>query len=292
MQLDYIRSFVEVVTQASVTKAAAALRLSKSTVSEHIRALERSLGTQLLLTTTRKISLTPVGRSYYEQCAATLAELEAAGERARKQQSQPLGTLKISAPVEMAVYFLGPHLLAFSNQYPALRIELDLSSRNIDLRAEGFDIALRLGVIDDADLVVRPLATFERHLFASPAYLERTGRPAMPADLHQHRCLVFPRLGETAIWKLTRGRQAVNLEVGGPVSVNNLSFVFEAIVSGFGIGILPQFISEKAEAEGLICKVLPEWAVARSNLSAVTPTRHVLARTQVFIEFLKARLNA
>ncbi len=289
MQLDYVRAFVSAASHASVTKAAAELGVSKSTVSDHIRALERDLGSQLLLTTTRKISLTPVGRTYYEQCAKALAELAAAGAQVKDLQSKPAGTLRISAPVEMSIHFLGPHLLAFSEQHPEIPLELSLSSQNVDFREGGYDVALRMGTGADKDLVARPIASFSRHLYASHAYLQRMGKPDRPMQLTNHRCIVFPKPGPVTTWNLTRGKQSVDVKVGGPLSVNSIGFVHEAIVRGFGIGVLPQFMGAKAAADGLIGKVLSDWQVAGSTLNAVTPTRKILARTRVFIDFLQER---
>jgi DNA-binding transcriptional LysR family regulator len=292
MQLDYIRAFVSAASHASITKAAATLGLSKSTVSEHIRSLERDLGSKLLLTTTRKVSLTPVGRTYYEECARLLTELAAAGARVKELQSRPTGTLRIAAPVEMTNHFLSPHLLAFSEMYPEIPLELSLSSQNIDLLKGDHDLALRMGSSADGDLVARPIATFKRHLFASHAYLRRMGKPERPLQLTNHRCIVFPQLGPATTLTLSRGKQSIDVQVGGSLSVNNIGFVFESIVRGYGIGVLPQFMSVRAEADGLICKILPDWKVAGSTLSLVIPSRKVLARTRVFIDFLQARLGS
>ena len=268
VNLDFVRSFVMVVSLGGVTKAAAARGLSKSTISEHIRALEQALGTKLLLTTTRRISLTPAGRGFYEQSAGSIATLDAAAAQVRQIQSLPTGTLKITVPVDMATTFLAPHLFAFSDLHPDIKLALNLSSDNVNLRDQGFDVALRMGVVEESDLVVRPLATFERHLFASPGYLERAGAPDRPAQLASHRCLVFPTLGDHSNWILTRGRQTVKIDAAGPLSVNSLGFVYEAVINGFGVGMLPQFMSKQAQSQGLIRKVLPEWKVARSILSA------------------------
>ena len=209
----------------------------------------------------------------------------------RQMQSLPTGTLKITVPVDMATTFLAPHIFAFSDRHPDIKLALNLSSDTANLRDEGFDVALRMGIVEESDLVVRPLATFERHLFASPEYLERAGEPVRPAQLASHRCLVFPTLGDHTTWILSRGRQSVNIDARGPLSVNSLGFVYEAVVKGVGIGMLPWFMGKQAHSQGLIRKVLPEWKVARSILSAVTPSRHVLARTRVLIDFLKVRLG-
>jgi DNA-binding transcriptional LysR family regulator len=291
MQLEPIRSFVTTVEQHSVTKAAALLGLSKSTVSDHIHALERALGAQLLLTTSRRMALTPVGRAYYAECAAALAELEAAGERVKWLQQHPSGVLRVAAPVELAMHVLAPVMAEFAERHAQIRIELDLSSRNLDLRGEGFDLALRMGTITDGDLVARPLAQYSRGLYASPAYLARAGTPTAPLQLARHHCVLFSRASTPSSWQLRHGAQTVEVEIDGPLRVNSMGFVRAALLADCGIGMLPEFMVTEDVTAGRLQRVLPAWALAPAQLSAVTPSRQLAARTRAFIDFLAARLG-
>lgn len=290
MQLDTIRSFVATVDQASMTRAAALLGLSKSTVSEHIRLLEGSLGAKLLLTTSRQFSLTATGRAYYEECAAALADLERAGERVKWLHQHPSGTLRITAPTELSMHLLAPILADFALKHADIKVELDLTNRNLDLRSEGLDLALRMGGTSDGSLVARPLAQFSRHLFASPDYLSRAGMPATPLQLMRHQCLLFRRDAVAAPWQLRRAGETAEVEVHGRLGVNSMGFVREALLNHCGIGILPDFMTVADEAAGRLLRVLPDWELAPAQLSAVTPGRRLAARTRAFIDFLTVRL--
>ncbi|OON63763.1 hypothetical protein B0920_10545 [Massilia sp. KIM] len=292
MQLDHIRSFVTVVAEGGVTAAAQRLGLSKSTVSEHIHALERTLGARLLVTTTRATVLTAAGRTYHDDCAAALAALDAAGQRLRWAQDNPEGTLRVAAPVELGIEWLAAPMADFSARHPAIRLEVDLASRNLDLLREGVDVAFRIGELRDAGLEVNFLGHMERRLFASPAYLERAGTPRLPRELAQHRCVLFRPDPDGAAWRLMQGGVVQEVEVRSSISANSLGFLRRAIASGAGIGVLPVFLSTALEREGALRRVLPEWSLPATRLNLVTPASSQMAKTRVFSAFMRERLAA
>lgn len=292
LQLDDIRIFIAVAEQRNVTKAAKQLALGKSTVSERLHALESQLGTPLIDATTRGVTLTDAGRAYYEQCAAPIYDLEQANAHVMAMQHRVSGLIRVSAPPELATSFLGPIIGKFLHEYPAVRIELDLSSRNVDLKAEQVDISLRIGEIQDGTLIARRVCELRRHIYASCDYITLHGLPTGPKDLARHRCIAFPLLGNGVEWRFARGKQRVLVPVQGALSVNSLGFVREAVVSGFGIGMLPDFMAVALEQEGTIVRLCPDWEFDSIAVHAIVPNRHMLAKTRAFMAFVIAHVGA
>ncbi|MDQ1923632.1 LysR family transcriptional regulator [Massilia pseudoviolaceinigra] len=285
-QLDNIRIFVAVAETASVTKAALALGLAKSTVSDRIRDLEAQLNVRLISSTTRRITLTESGRIYYERCGGVLAALNAANAEVSAMQTRVTGTIRVSAPVELAVHLLGPAIGQFLGKNPAAKIHLHLGSENLDMVKERMDLSLRIGTVHDQDLVARRICSVSRRAFASPAYIRRYGMPLKPQDLVRHQCILFPHVDDQADWLFLWGDRRQTVTVAGPISVNSLGFVREAVVAGVGVGILPELLSMDLLRQGVIVPVCGNWQAPSLDVSILTPTRHVLAKTRALIEFL------
>jgi DNA-binding transcriptional LysR family regulator len=202
-RLTGMKVFCAVVEAESFTGAAARLEMARSMVTKHVGALEEHLGARLLNRTTRRVSRTEAGHAYYERCRELLAELEEMDAAVHRLDERPRGLLKVSAPVSFGVRHLAPAVAGFMALHPELRIDLQVNDRVVDLLEEGFDLAIRIGRLADSSLVARPLATTRMLLCASPAYLERHGAPAAPADLAQHRCLAYSLQSTRHEWQLT-----------------------------------------------------------------------------------------
>jgi DNA-binding transcriptional LysR family regulator len=183
--------FARVVERGSFTAAAEGLDMTPTMVGNHIRELERRLNGRLLNRTTRRQSLTELGQRYHARCLEILALVDAAELDAREMQSSPRGRLRVSCPVIYGTRVIVPALAGYLDQYPEVQVELSLGDRFVDLAEEGFDAAIRVGVLPDSGLIARPLADSPRIACASPAYLARHGHPQAPADLAQHNCLAF-----------------------------------------------------------------------------------------------------
>ncbi|WP_157778596.1 substrate binding domain-containing protein [Massilia violaceinigra] len=191
-----------------------------------------------------------------------------------------------SAPVELAVHLLGPAIEQFLGNNPAAKIHLHLGSENLDMVKERMDLSLRIGTVHNQDLVARRICSVSRRAFASPAYIQRYGMPLKPQDLVRHQCILFPHIDDQADWLFLWGDRRQTVTVAGPISVNSLGFVREAVVAGVGVGILPELLSRDLLRQGVIVPVCGNWQAPSLDVSILTPTRHVLAKTRALIEFL------
>lgn len=286
-----MRIFSQVMESGSFTAAADKLGLSKQFVSRRLMGLEERLGVRLLNRSTRRLDPTPLGQSYYESSLRLLAEVEQVEQGIAGQTSEPRGTVRLSAPLSFAVAHLGELLPAFLQRYPQVSVEVDLSDRSVDLLGEGYDLALRIGVLEDSTLIARRLAPIERVYCASPDYLARRGAPAKPDDLTDHECLPYGH-GRQVQWRFVEQGKARVVTVCGRMRANNGDLLREAAVAGMGITYLPTFIVGEALAEGRLVPVLEDFAPEALQLSAVYPQHRQSARpVQALIEFLRERLS-
>ena len=186
--------FVDVAQARSFRRAADATGVPSSTLSRRISALEKAIGLRLLHRTTRKVELTEAGQLYYERCRRIVEEARLAHEQLGEMQAQPSGTLRASLPVDFATTYLAPLIAEFAGLYPGIAFDLDLTPRRVDLVAEPFDVAIRMGELHDSNLIARLLAKLSVQAYASPRYLEISGEPKHPSDLAQHECLGFSKV--------------------------------------------------------------------------------------------------
>lgn len=232
-KLAALRTFRAVVEQQSFSRAARALGLSNAATSKHVRELEEVLGAQLLQRTTRRMSLTATGRSYYEHIVAALEALAEADRSARDQAATPRGTLRVAAPMTLGLTGVSSAIAAFSLTHPQVELELSLDDRVVDLVREGFDVCIRGGgALPDSDLVARKLVNLERVVVAAPSYLGQAGTPRTPADLAAHRCLVYSLSASPTRWTFTRQAERQSVDVAGPLRVNNSLALVQAVVVG------------------------------------------------------------
>lgn len=282
--------FAEVVRSGSITRAGERLDLPKATVSRRLARLETRLGTRLLNKTTRRLEMTEVGEAYYERCLPILEEVEETRDFASQLSSRPRGRLRITAPADFAMQWLAPPLATFCAAYPEITLDVDLSSRQVDLIGERVDVAIRAGQLSDSTLVARPFLTLTRSLYASPLYLAETGMPQHPDELASHRFVILQgarRLFNTDT--LGKGRQHVDITMHGAVQVNSMGMVKEMALAGAGIAALTDTLAEPSAAIGRLVKVLPDWTLTASPVHLVTPSRRFLPRkTQAFIEHMLA----
>ncbi|MGU7781065.1 substrate binding domain-containing protein [Burkholderia sp. PU8-34] len=192
-------------------------------------------------------------------------------------------------PVDFAVTYLAPLIAEFAHLYPGITFDFDLTSRRIDLVSEPFDVAIRIGESENLQLIARPLASFQAHLYASPGYLERSGEPHEPADLERHECLSMLK-GGSGSWTLQNGEQTAQVAVSGRFSLNSVGMVRRLATLDLGIILLPEEIVADELANGRLRRVMPEWQGKPLPVYAITETRLLPAKTQRFIEFLRERL--
>ncbi|PPE71564.1 LysR family transcriptional regulator [Caldimonas thermodepolymerans] len=281
--------FSRVAEAGSFTRAAARVGLPKSTVSRRISALERQLGERLLTRTTRKLSLTDFGYALLEHARQVAAEVDAAASLVLHRQAQPSGRLKVSMPAGFAGKELGRILTDFLTRYPGISIEIDLSSRRVDLIGENFDLAIRMGDMpDDATLVARRLLTHTWGLYAAPMYLALHGTPQAPEDLLQHTGLALrSRTGEPTPWNLRNGEARWTGLAPPRAVVNAPELLVEMALEGAGITAAPDAIVTRHVKEGRLVRVLPQWCLPEAPGWAVLPGRRLVpAKTRVFLEML------
>ena len=292
-RLDAMAAFARVVEAESFSAAARALGLSKSAVSKQVSRLEDRLALRLLNRTTRRLSLTEAGATFYQGCQRVVAEAEAAEQAVTHLASAPRGRLRVNAPMSFGVRHVSPALPEFLGRYPELAVDLTLNDRIVDLVEEGFDLGVRIARLADSSLVARRLAPSRSVLSAAPAYLEMRGAPRDLDELEHHACLIYSYQTTGEAWRLTGPGGARRLKVSGPLTVNNGDAILAAALAGLGIALLPCFICGDDLRAGRLVRVLPDWGLASDGaVSAVYPAaRHLSPKVRVFVDFLAERFG-
>jgi DNA-binding transcriptional LysR family regulator len=280
--------FAKVVELRSFAAAASELALSKATVSKAVTRLEQRLGARLFNRTSRRLALTDAGQKLSERAARLLADGEAAENDALAQSAAPRGLVRLAVPMTFGMKAVAPILPQFLEQYPDVAVDLHLSDAMVDLIGEGFDAGLRIASLPDSSLIARRLCAMPRYTVASPAYLERFGRPTHPMHLAQHKCLGYAYLSTPGVWHFTNsaGEQA-SVRPAGPLRVNNGEALMPALLAGLGIADLPEFIVEDAIAAGEAEVILKGWKQAEGALHLVLPPGGPRpARVEALADFL------
>ena len=289
-----MRVFLQVAEAQSVTGAARQLSLAPSAVSRRLRDLEARLGVQLLVRTTRRMSLTAAGETFHARARDILSDLDAAEAEVSDERDGLTGQLRLAAPLSFGLAHLSAILTAFMAEHPGLRVDLDLSDRQVDLVGEGFDLAVRIGRLADSSLIARRLMDMPMHVCAAPQLLARHGTPASPEDLRALPALCYAGSGRGDIWRFRdeAGREG-SVQLTQRLRVNNGEMAREAAEAGLGIALEPAFIVREALAAGRLVRVLDKVSWPVIAVHVVYPeTRHLPARTRAFIDFLSARLRA
>lgn len=252
--------FVKAADLGSFAAVADSLGMSAQMVAKHVMFLEDRLGATLLQRTTRRQSLTDIGRAYYDRCKLVLAEAEAAESLALDMRSRPEGVLRVNAPVTFGSFSLAPFVTRYLDRFPGMQIDLTLSDRFVDPLEEGFEVLVRIGEIDDTTLIAHPLAPYRLIACASPAYLARRGVPRTPADLEQHDCLTYgswsPSMG--CKWQFYRNGKAEEIKANGRIRSNDWKALLHAAIEGFGVTLGPQSVLEAEIAAGRLVRLLPD----------------------------------
>jgi DNA-binding transcriptional LysR family regulator len=286
-RLTSLTAFVRVVDSGGFSAAGRKLNMSTTMVSNHVQALEERLGARLLHRTTRKVSVTEVGRAYYDRATQILADLEQADDIAGALQSTPRGTLRIFTATHI-VPFVAPVVAEFLIAYPGVTVDLNMGERAIDMIDEGFDVAIRLTPPPDSSLIVRTLATWRHVLCCSPAYLEKHGPLRQLSELANHNCVrhvLYPYQDE---WRFVdrKGTPAV-VRVSGNLVSNSGETLRTAALQGVGIMLGPGFLLADDLESGLLVRLLPEYRPVEFSMNAVYPHRHHLsAKVRSFIDLL------
>jgi DNA-binding transcriptional LysR family regulator len=292
-KFEEFQAFVTVVDAGSFTAAAERLDAAKSAVSRRVSGLEERLGVQLLRRTTRVLNLTEAGRGFYEHGKRILADLEEAEAGVQQQHGELRGTLRVALPLSFGVRHMSKPIAAFNKLHPKVEFDLDLNDRRVDLINDNFDLALRIGHLQDSSLIARRLFESRSIIAASPHYLGVHGEPTTPDDLQEHRCLVYSNLADPNKWvyRDSQGKQR-DLKVKSAMRASSGDYLCNAAALGAGLVMQPMFIASQAIRSGSLVPILTAYDWPTSPAYVVyPPTRHLSFRVRAFIDFLVERFS-
>jgi DNA-binding transcriptional LysR family regulator len=291
--VEEMATLAAVAEQGSFAKAAGLLGRDATVLTRRIQALERRLGVRLLERTTRRVTLTEAGARFLARTQDAMAVLmDAQNEAAAAATGEPSGTLRLALPGTFGRKWIAPYLSEFLTLYTQVRIHAEFSNRFVDVIGEGFDAAVRLGVLADSSLVARKIAERRRLLCASPGYLERRGTPARPEDLRDHACLGFTGFSFHPDWTFTDGEgQRVTIRIQGPLVSDDAEALVEASVSGLGIMMATDWLVGRELADGTLIPLLSGWMMdGEAGVYAIVPSRGLQpAKTRAFVDWIAAR---
>lgn len=287
--LTLLRAFVAVVELNSFTAAGRRLHVVPSTMSKHIATLEQQLSCQLVIRSTKTLSITELGTRFYKRCLSILQEVEQAEIEVGEYKSEPQGLLHVSAPTTFATHVLAPIFFRFKQRFPKVMLDLSLTPASDNMVASGTDVAIRISSGLDPNLVALKLAPNTRLCCASPGYLESRGVPATPADLGRHDCVVVKSVQQSASWPFrTIDGRTEHVVVSGGVSADNVEMIAQAVLAGLGVGHLARFVVQKHIESGDLVELFAQSRVIESHIYAVYPQRRNLAlKTRAFIDHLR-----
>ncbi len=293
-KLEAMNAFAKVVALGSYAEAGRALGLTRSAVSKAVMELEQALGARLLDRTTRRVSPTEAGLSYYEHCLDILARIEETELQVSRLHDEPRGLLRVNAPMSFGMLYLGSAITDFMAAHPGLNVEMTLNDRFIDPIEEGVDVTIRIAALSDSSLIARKLAATRRVLVASPAYLAAHGAPATPDDLARHRWLGYAATAGLQRWPYLKADGSAGVvQLKCALISNNGHILRDAALAGAGITELPTFLVGCDIAAGKLALVLRDFPRTELGIYALyTPNRYLAAKTRVFIDFLVARFGA
>lgn len=287
-RLTEMEAFATVVDQGGFTDAAKKMGISKSAVSKHVSALEARLGARLLNRTTRRVSPTEIGLAYYDRARRVLNDAGEADALVTSMQTAPSGLLRISVATDFGVNHLSPVLGEFLSEFPGITVNMVLNNRYVELISEGFDMAIRIGELEDSTLRARKLAETTKRMIAAPSYFQQYGRPEKIDDLNEHKLLHYSNQANSAVWKLTApSGEKRQVRTAGWLTVNDGQSLMNACVSGLGIAYLPAFLYADPMRKGLVEEAIPGLPLEVQGIYAVYPPgRFTQPKVRAFIDFL------
>lgn len=291
-RLTAMEIFVCVVESGSFSAAARLLNVGQPAVSKSIALLEERLAVRLMLRSTRGLTPTEAGQAYYERAKRAIVEADEADLAARGAGSSLTGRLRVSAPVTFSRLHILPAIGRFLDAHPSLNVDLVLDDRNVDLLEEGIDIALRLGRLEDSSMTARRIGEVPRLVVGTPAYFERAGVPASPAELASHQVIVYNQRGGGGAWTFRRESTEVAVVVSGRVAVTAAEGIRAAVLADLGLAVVSEWMFSPELKKGEVRSVLSDWHLPAIELWAVFPAgRMVSAKTRAFLGFLEDILS-
>ncbi|AQS39393.1 transcriptional regulator, LysR family [Shewanella psychrophila] len=283
-----VSEFVSVAETESFTQAAKRLGISTAQVSRQVSALETRLATKLFHRTTRKVSVTEAGQIYFQHCRQVLDGLDEAERAITNLQSTPRGRLKITAPVTYGERTLAPLINDFIAKYPELDVKLNLTNLKVDMIDEGYDLAIRLGQLEDSSMMAKKLGKRTHYVCAAPDYLSTYGIPHSLSELDQHNCL----LGTLDYWRFQEGGKTRSIRVSGSLSCNSGRALVDAAVKAIGITQLPDYYVLPYLENGKLVSILEQHRPSDDGIWAIYPqNRHLSPKVRMLIDHLTEELK-
>lgn len=285
--------FALLVKEGSLAAAARELGVSPPAVTRRLAMLERRLGIRLLNRTTRRTSVTHEGEIYLAEGRRILGDIQELEQLVSGGSAEPRGLLRVNATFGYGRQYVAPVVISYLKRFPQVEVQLHLSDRPVNLIEDGYDVCIRFGDIPDARITARKLRPNQRHLYASPAYLQRMGTPKTPKDLQTHQCIVI-RESDAAYgtWHLTNGTTQETVKVRGAVSTNDGEVALDWAVAGLGILLRSEWHAGPRAQLGRLEQVLSEWQFPPADIYAVYPMKnHLSAKVQTFVDFLAGSLK-
>ena len=287
--LTRMRTFVEVVDAGGFSAAARKLGRSKALISKYIKELEDELGARLMNRTTRRLSLTELGQAYYRDAGEILQRVDDLQDMVRDRHGEPSGLIRVAAPRTFGDGALGQAIIDFVAHHPAIRLDLQLDDRFVDLVDEGFDCAVRVSEMQDSSLIARKLSDYRFVTVGRPDLIASVGRPAKPDDMAHLPCVIDSNLRNRFNWRYLVDGARQSVQVSGRVEVNSPSAVRMAVLAGLGFGSVPYMLVEEDLAAGRLEAVLGEFELGAASIYVVYPhRRHLSAKIRAFVDYMVA----
>lgn len=285
--------FVQVVISGSFTAAAQALGLPKSTVSDKVAELEKELGVTLMVRTTRKLNLTDIGKEYFKKAELAIRQIQSASEEAAQSQRKPSGTIRITAPNQPAFFNIADVIAEYRRKFPEVAVEIDYTDRSVDLVTEDFDLAIRVGNLEDSSLIAKKAGAYFLIAVASAAYLKKAAILRYPQDLLQHNCIKFSPSGKREKWEFRNDRgKTAKVTLPNSVTTNSFAAIKNLVALGQGVALMPYVLCKEEIENGKFVHVLPEWFTKEIPVHLVhPPQRYSSPKVREFIPLLERRVR-
>lgn len=292
--MDEIAAFLAVVETRSFTAAGKLLERDPSIISRRVSTLEGRLGVRLLERMTRHVAPTEAGARFNEQMVAATIAMEEAEAEATQTSGGAIGKLRVSLPASFGRLWIAPLLPSFLESHQGVSLELEYADRFVDVLAEGFDVAIRLGELSDSRLIAKKLAPHQRMIFAAPSYLAAHGIPETPNDLRNHACLAHSGLAGHPEWRFQQGDHSLTVRVLGRLIANDAQSLLTAALAGTGVAMCSDWLAARDWAAGRLERILPDWTISGAgNAYIVRPSgRFTPGKTRCFVDWMSQKLES
>lgn len=282
-----MRTFCAVVEEESFVRAAAKLELSAALTSKYVAQLEERLQVRLLNRTTRSLALTQEGQAYYERCSQIIDQFDEMENLIREQKGVPAGHVRISAPITLGEQHLAHVTSLFMERYQDISVELKLTDRYINIVDEGYDLAIRMGKLEDSSLIARKLSPMRVAIVASPGYLAKHGVPTHPKELEHHTCIHDTNHLGGKMWAFVEDGKQFSVPISGKLTTNSVLAVRAAMLEDGGIGSAPRYVVKDDIREGKLTEILTDYVRVGGAVYAVYPhNRHLAAKVRAYVDFV------